>query len=84
MTTVECITALFCEVDEQLSAIPKHPHANLWPSEIVTLGLVELSRRVTPLDWSPKPCRSYWIPGSFEMSSSMSEPSNALPRLRTL
>jgi hypothetical protein len=28
--------------------------------------------------------RSYWIPGSFEMSSSMSEPSNALPRLRTL
>ncbi|SRR6266852_3319188 len=28
--------------------------------------------------------RSYWIPGSFETSSSMSEPSNALPRLRTL
>ena len=28
--------------------------------------------------------RSYWDPGSFETSSSMSEPSNALPRLRTL
>jgi hypothetical protein len=28
--------------------------------------------------------RSYWNPGSFETSSSMSEPSNALPRLRTL
>ena len=28
--------------------------------------------------------RSYWIPGSFETSSSMSEPSNALPRFRTL
>jgi pimeloyl-ACP methyl ester carboxylesterase len=27
---------------------------------------------------------SYWIPGSFETSSSMSEPSNALPRFRTL
>ena len=44
------------EVDEQLHAIPKHPEAHLWPSEVVTLGLVELSRRVTPLDWSPKPC----------------------------
>ncbi len=31
-----------------------------------------------------KYCRSYWIPGSFETSSSMSEPSNALPRFRTL
>ncbi len=28
--------------------------------------------------------RSYWDPGSFATSSSMSEPSNALPRLRTL
>jgi len=55
-TTIEFITALFSEVDEQLSAIPKHPEAHLWPSEVVTLGLVELSRGVTPLDWSPKPC----------------------------
>ena len=28
--------------------------------------------------------RFYWIPGSFETSSSMSAGSNALPRLRTL
>ena len=55
-TTIDFITALFYEVDEQLGAIPKHPEAHLWPSEVVTLGLVELSRRVTPLDWSPKPC----------------------------
>src|SRR5262245_44373727 len=55
-TTIEFITALFCQVDEQIGAIPKHPEALLWPSEVVTLGLVELSRRVTPLDWSPKPC----------------------------
>src|SRR6266851_9413452 len=40
MTTVECITALFCEVDEPLSAIPKHPEARLWPREVVTLGLL--------------------------------------------
>src|SRR2546428_1721577 len=56
MITVEFITALFYEVDEQLRTIPQHPEARLWPSEVVTWGLVELSRRVTPLDWSPKPC----------------------------
>src|SRR5215218_9678229 len=40
MTTVELITALFYEVDEQMGAIPKHPEAHLWPSEVVTLGLL--------------------------------------------
>jgi hypothetical protein len=29
MTTVDLITALFYEVDEQLHAIPKHPEAHL-------------------------------------------------------
>ena len=38
MITVEFITALFYEVDEQLRAIPKHPEAHLWPSEVVTLA----------------------------------------------
>ena len=37
----EFITALFYEVDEQLCAIPKHPEAHLWPSEVVTLGLLQ-------------------------------------------
>src|SRR5215471_1736301 len=40
MTTVDFITALFYEVDEQIGAIPKHPEAHLWPSEVVTLGLL--------------------------------------------
>ena len=40
MITVEFITALFYEVDERLRAIPKHPEAHLWPSEVVTLGLL--------------------------------------------
>ena len=40
MMTVEFITALFYEVDEQLRALPKHPEARLWPSEVVTLGLL--------------------------------------------
>ena len=39
-TTFEFITALFCQVDEQLGAIPTHPEAHLWPSEVVTLGLL--------------------------------------------
>ncbi len=40
MITLDFITALFYEVDEQLRAIPKHPKARLWPSEVVTLGLL--------------------------------------------
>src|SRR5712691_4447402 len=40
MTTLDFITALFCQVDDHLPGIPKHPHANLWPSEVVTLGLL--------------------------------------------
>src|SRR5215813_12477228 len=40
MITSEFITALFYEVDEQLGTIPKHPKAHLWPSEVVTLGLL--------------------------------------------
>ena len=39
-TTIEFITALFYEVDEQLGAISTHPEAHLWPSEVVTLGLL--------------------------------------------
>src|SRR5258708_23908507 len=39
-TTIEFITALFCQVDDQLAGLPKHPEAHLWPSEVVTLGLL--------------------------------------------
>jgi len=46
MTTVEFITALFYEVDEQVHAIPKHPEAHLWPSEVVTLGLLHALKGV--------------------------------------
>jgi hypothetical protein len=34
------ITTLFCQVDDHLPEIPKHPNASLWPSEAVTLGLL--------------------------------------------
>jgi hypothetical protein len=46
MTTEELITALFYEVDEQLRAIPKHPEARLWLSEVVALGLLPRCGRV--------------------------------------
>jgi hypothetical protein len=40
MTTVDFIIALFCQVDTHLHDVPKHPQATLWPSEVVTLGLL--------------------------------------------
>src|SRR5881409_2506991 len=40
MTTIDFISALFCQVDDHLVGIPKHPEAHLWPSEVVTLGLL--------------------------------------------
>ena len=38
--------ALFYQVDEQLHDIPKHPEAHLWPSEVVTLGLLHALKGV--------------------------------------
>ena len=40
MTTVEFITELFCRVDDEMTAVPKHRQAKLWPSEIVTIGVL--------------------------------------------
>ena len=40
MTTEDCILALFCQVDEEMTAVPKRPDAKLSPSEVVTLALV--------------------------------------------
>ena len=49
-----------------------YPHLSVFDNIAVPLRMRHLS------------FRSYWDPGSFETSSSMSEPSNALPRFRTL
>ena len=40
MTTEEFIIHLFCLVDDQMRDIGKHPQAKLYPSELVTLGLL--------------------------------------------
>src|SRR6266852_10003214 len=46
MITLDFITALFCQVDDHLPGIPTPPHATLWPSEIVTLGLLHALKGV--------------------------------------
>jgi hypothetical protein len=55
MTTVELITALFYHVDEQLRTLPKHPEACLWPSEVVTLGLLHTLKGVGNRAFSHSP-----------------------------
>ena len=46
MTTIDFITRLFYEVDEQLRAMPTHPEAHRWPREVVTLGLLHALKGV--------------------------------------
>ena len=46
MTTGDMIIALFYHVDEQLHDLPKHPEARLWPSEVITLGLLHALKGV--------------------------------------
>lgn len=48
MTTIDFITELFCRVDEALNDEPKHPQALLYPSEIVTLGVLCALKGVGP------------------------------------
>lgn len=40
MTTEDFIISLFCRVHDVMKDLPKHHQANLYPSEIVTLGLL--------------------------------------------
>lgn len=40
MTDTDFITELYCRVDEVLHDVPKHSQAHLYPSEVVTLGLL--------------------------------------------
>lgn len=40
MTTEDFITELFCRIDDTMKGLTKHSQANLYPSEIVTLGML--------------------------------------------
>lgn len=46
MTTIDFITDLFCRIDDRMRALPKHPQAVLWPSEIVTLRVLHALKGV--------------------------------------
>ena len=47
MTTVEFIIALFCQGDDHMQGLPKPPPATLWPSEVVTLGMLHALKGVS-------------------------------------
>lgn len=40
MTTEASITAIFIEVDDKLPAMKQHAQTKLYPSEVVTIGIV--------------------------------------------
>ena len=40
MTTEDFIIELFCRVDDAMKGTQKHSQSNLYPSEIVTLGIL--------------------------------------------
>jgi hypothetical protein len=40
VATVDLIVRLFCRVDDRLGPAPKHRQARLWPSQLVTIGLL--------------------------------------------
>lgn len=40
MTTEDIIIQIFCLVDDQMKDVPKHSQAKLYPSEVVTIGLL--------------------------------------------
>ncbi|MBT7601464.1 MAG: transposase, partial [Anaerolineae bacterium] len=40
MTTEDIIIQIFCRVDDQMPDIKKHPQAKLYPSELVTIGIL--------------------------------------------
>lgn len=40
MTTEDIIIHIFCKVDDRMPNVKKHPQAKLYPSELVTIGLL--------------------------------------------
>lgn len=46
MTTEDFIIVLFCKVDDQMRNVPNHCQASLWPSEVVTIGLLHAIKGV--------------------------------------
>ena len=40
MPTLDFITILFCRVDDRMRGVRKHPLSKLYPSELVTIGIL--------------------------------------------
>jgi hypothetical protein len=40
VATQDFVIRLFCLVDDRLAGRHKHPQAQLWPSELITIGLL--------------------------------------------
>ena len=40
MTTEDIIIHIFCSVDDQMGKVEKVPQADLYPSEVVTIGIL--------------------------------------------
>jgi hypothetical protein len=65
MSTDDFIISLFYRVDEVMRTVPKHPHAKLYPSEIVTLALLFAFKGVGPRAFYRWLSQNYrcWFPG---------------------
>jgi hypothetical protein len=60
MTTIDFISELFRRVDDQMKNVPKHSQANLWPSEVVTLGLLQALKGVGNRAFYRWLIKDYW------------------------
>ena len=64
MSTEDFIIGLFIRVDSMMSDVPKHPDAHLYPSELVTLGLLFALKGVGPRPFYRWVSNNYrhWVP----------------------
>lgn len=61
MTTEDFITELFCKVDDAMTDVRKHPLSELYPSELVTIGLLFAWKGVSEhafYRWMDRDCRA--------------------------
>ncbi len=78
MTTMDFSLAFFCQVDDHMQGLAKPPQATLWPSEVVTLGLLHALKGVGKRAfycWLTKDCGGF--AGNMK---SAEEPRVTLPR----
>jgi len=62
MSIVDCVIGIYCRVDEVMHDQPKRPQAHLYPSELVTLGLLFALKGVGTrrfYDWLRNNCHEY-------------------------